>query len=194
VIIKTNNFAGYVAPPGFTSVKATFKVPRLTCSSTSTGLAPAVDLIGPEGLDTEAGVEADCPANQWVIYFTINGHTTTSIAVSPGNTMTATASETLSLSEVKVKDDTTGATEATSGAGGAITTILIGDLGNFSGPNVYLPPSRFSTDPFTNVTVGGMSLGTVNPTEAEWVYGKTVWLATGAIQGGNAFTVTFKKN
>jgi len=39
-----------------------------------------------------------------------------------------------------------------------------------------------------------MSLGTVNPTEAEWVHGKTVWLATGAIQGGNAFTVTFKKN
>ena len=53
---------------------------------------------------------------------------------------------------------------------------------------------RFTTDPFTNVTVGGKSLGSASPAEAEWVHGKTVWLATSAIQGGNAFAVTFKKN
>jgi hypothetical protein len=193
-IINTNDFAGYAVPSGFTSAQATFKIPRTSCGSTQTGLDPDIDLVGPEGLDSQVGISQFCGTNSWFVYFIINGKQTNSITVAAGNTVTATASETLSLTNLKLKDDTTGASNAVSGPGGTVTSILIGDEANYLSPYAYLPPSRFTTDSFTKVTAGGMSLGLTDPVEAEWVHGKTVWLATSAIQGGNAFTVTFKEN
>jgi hypothetical protein len=192
VPIKTNDFAGYVVPPGFTSAQATFKVPKLTCDTFSTALTPDIDLIGPEGLDSEVGAFAQC-GGQWITYFYINGHQTNSISVTPGDTITVTASETLKLTELKIKDNTTGATNALSGTGGAVTNILIGDEA-LNGPYNNIPPSRFTIEPFSKVTVGGKSLGSVNATPANWVNGKTTWLSTGAIQGGNAFTIKFLHN
>jgi hypothetical protein len=191
--ISTNEFAGYVAPPGFTSAQATFKVPRLSCGSNSTGLDPDIDLTGPEGLDSEVGAFAQCPGGQWTAYFYINGQQTNSISLTPGSTITVTGSETPKLTELKIKDDTTGSTNALSGTGGTVTDVLIGDEA-LNGPYDSLPPSRFTTDPFSKVTVGGMSLGEVNATPANWVNGKTTWLSTGAIQGGSAFTLTFQHN
>jgi hypothetical protein len=190
--IKTNNFAGYVAPPGFTSAQATFKLPKLTCDTFSTALTPDIDLIGPEGLDSEVGAFSQC-GGQWTTYFLINGHQTNSISANSGDTITVTASETLKLTELKIKDNTTGATNALSGTGGAVTNMLIGDEA-LNGPYSNLPPSRFTTELFSKVTVGGKSLGLVNATPANWVSGKTTWLSTGAIQGGNAFTIRFLHN
>jgi Peptidase A4 family len=196
-IIQEVASAGWLAPPGPSTVSATFKIPHISCTSANVGIAPGAYLnVGIGGGFSGAGVSEYCENGQLTdeAYSVINSTQTALFTVNLGDTMAVSISETLKggTSE-KVTDVTTGATASPTGAGGGPTGVFAGTLGIVINGS-YLGVPTFTNVPFSAVRIGGKTLGSVKPAELERVSGKTVQLVPSAITGGTAFKVLFKHN
>jgi hypothetical protein len=194
-IVKTGDFAGYAATPSSGTLKgqATFKVPKITCTSVNAGFHEQVSLTGPAGVDTEAGEQQYCVSGQLTqdVFFIANGtDTISSLTIQPGNTITASASENEAETTVTVKDLTTGKSDGVSGPGGiGVTQVQVGAQ-KFE-PSI---PS-FKPIPVTNVTISGKSLESVNPVEIGMYLGATgatAEMVPGPISDDTNFTLVFK--
>jgi hypothetical protein len=191
-IIKTDDDAGYVTPPGSSTIKATFKVPHVTCTSTNSGVFPGAFAFGLSDFSgAAAGVWCISGQATYEALNFINNTQTDLFTVNPNDTVTVTVSETATKTLVTLKDVTTGSAASTPGPGGGVTSTLAGTVNaSINGVDVGVP--KFKSDSFTAVSIGGHPLGSVKPTEVERVNGKTVQLVPTAITGGNAFSVVFK--
>jgi hypothetical protein len=193
LLIKAAQFAGYAAPPGYSSAQATFKVPTVRCGSAVQGVAEGVVLDGPEAQDTEAGVAEFCNLGRtYYAYVIINGKGRNWFSVRPGDTVTASASETASLTDVRVQDVTSGAINEVTGRGGSVTSALVGESANTDNAGNFIPPAPFTADRFTDVKIGSHFIGLLSPVAVEWVRGNLTLAKPGRISGSRSFTVTFK--
>lgn len=192
-IIKTNDFAGYaVTPKSAVTVAATFTVPVITCTSTTSGLAVGVYVAGPiRDSQTQAFVALHCDNGKAIDVgaIAINGKLTVlTTAISPSDSVAVSISESPTAASATLKDVTTGVTTTLSGGGGGETQVLVGDVYY----NQSTPVAKLTSNRLTAVKVGGQRLGSLSPTPAEWVKGKTVQAWPTAITGGNSFNVLFK--
>jgi len=72
-----------------------------------------------------------------------------------------------------------------------VFTPLIGTIG-VADNGVPGGVPKFKTLPFTSVSVGGKSLGSLKPVAVDRYSGKILQLEPSAITGGNAFNMLFK--
>jgi hypothetical protein len=193
-IIKTVNSVGYVAGPGYHSAKVTFKVAKVTCPSVDAAYLPGAFVNGPDFGNSGAMVVEWCHNGQLLYYAQseINNVFSTLYNVVPGDTITASVSETVGGTLVTVADHTSGATQTVTGPGGGETSAWIGASAGTDGAQIDVP--AFKPDPFTNATIGGKPLGSVHPAEMEMVSGAIVRVEPSAITGGSAFKMVFKHN
>jgi hypothetical protein len=193
-IIKTINSVGYVAGPGYHSAKVTFKVPKVTCPSVDAAYVPGAFVTGPDGGNSSATVVVWCRNGQLLYYAQsgINGTPAELFTVTPGDTVTASVSETVGGTLLSVTDHTSGATQTVTGPGGGVTSAWVGAAAGTDGSQIDVP--AFKPDSFTNASIGGKPLNSVSPAEMETVSGAIVRVEPGAITSGNAFKMIFKHN
>jgi hypothetical protein len=194
-IIKTINAVGYAAGPEYHSAKVTFKVPTITCPSVDAAYVPGAFADGPDGGFGEAAVVTWCHNGQLLYYAQTvinNGAPSELFTVAPGDSVTASISETVGGTLITVTDHTSGATQTVTGPGGGVTSAWVGAWAGNDGSQIDVP--AFKPDSFTGASIGGKPLGSVNPVEMEMVSGSVVRVEPGAITSGNAFNMLFKHN
>lgn len=195
-VIKTGNFAGYAVAPGPFMGQAHFKVPKVTCTSANSGVLSGVFLVGPGGLNSQAGIAADCTGGKasYFVYFIINNVRTNSLTVKPGDSVTVTASEIVDGANLgtalRVHDGTSGAAPFLTGPGGGVTGVLVG-CGQETVGGTRVGVAKFTSILFKNVVFGRVALGAAGPVAAEMVIGTTVQMVPTAIVLGDEFNVVF---
>ena len=203
--MTSTSFAGWAfAPAGATSVTAEFKVPTLTCTSTTRGIAPISALQS--GTSTSpstsaAGVLLACsggsPAAEAAVIVNNTQFGDTTNAVHPGDLMKGTVVISASKTTATIADLTTGHTFkfTKSGTGGTAMDEAIIDDALVSSTG-QLPVVNFGKISFRKGAVNGKAIGTVSPSQAFNMQTKTgvLQILTGAITGTakNAFLTTFK--
>jgi hypothetical protein len=187
------NWGGYAATGTFTSAKASWTLPAVTCTSDSELYAPWVGIDGYSSTTVEqTGVAADCSSGtlQWEpwyemypkspVYFTETVKTGDSFTGSV--TVTSKGKYTLTLT-----DSTQGWTktfnETLKSAKDASAEAIVE-----SPPGAY---PKFASQPFTNVEFNGKTLSSFSPTKLTAANGSGTVVA-GAISDGTNFTLTEK--
>jgi Peptidase A4 family len=196
--INGYNWGGYAATgSGFTSVSATWVTPSATCTHSYDLYAPWVGLDGYGSSTVEqTGVATDCssgsPKNEpWYEMYPaapvyLN---TSSYPVSAGNTIHASvvyagsSNYTLTLQNVSRGWTYTITKKLTSARRSSAEVIIE------SPPGAY---PNFHSVSFTAATVNGATLGSFGPVAMDPSYNGVYEAHTGALSGGNAFSITYQ--
>lgn len=201
----STTFGGWVfAPKAATSVTVKFKMPTLTCTSATSGMAAVAELF--TGTSTSpkfnaAGVGLECtggsPAASAAVV--VNGTQSNSTHVlHVGDVMKSTVVTSATKTTATIADLTKGHTFTftKSGTGAASLQEQIGDIPLVSSTGKKLPVVNFGKVSFSAGAVGGKALGSVTPSEAVNMQTgtKVLEILTSAITGTskNAFTTTWK--
>jgi len=201
----STSFGGWTfTPTGALSVTAKFKIPALTCTSTTSGVGPtAVMVTGTTSSPkfNAAGVLMECsggkPAAAPAVV--VDGAPTVgSNALFAGDVMKSTIVTSATKTTATVADLTTGHTFklTKSGTGAASLQELIIDDSLTSG-TTQLPVANFGKVTFSAGAVGGKPLGSVTPAGTAvnmQTSTNVLQILTGALFGikKNAFTTTWK--
>jgi Peptidase A4 family len=200
----TPNWAGYAVTGSdgeFSSVSAGYTVPALKCPGGSQASGLWVGLDGDTTLTVEqTGIAALCKGTtpkyySWYEFYPNAPHNFPN-TIKPGDAISASVTYSGDGNYVLyIKDSTQhwSHTVHQSGEGdnGSAEAILEAPLNRY-GETADL--SNFGTASFTSVTVNGMAIGTLDPTEIVMTdsAGKTK-AAVSALATNNGFTVTFKR-
>lgn len=200
----STGFGGWVfAPKAAKSVTAEYKVPKLKCTSTATGVGPiAVFLTGKSSAPTfnAAGLLMECSSGKAVMQAAVEvdgkakGGTVPPVA---GDLIQATITSSTTKTTATVKDLTKGHTFTVtlSGKGAAPLQQLIIDDSLANG-TTQIPLANFGTNTFTSAAVSGKAIGTVTPRTAVNMQTakKVLQISAGPITGSkkNMFTNTWK--
>ena len=148
-ISKTNYGAGYFAYPStgnVGSVSATFRVPAIHCQSASDQewLLPGIWVYDSSGnLTQQVDVNLNCNNGAMLLEAVIcinGGSCDTSLAITPGDLIVATLSETPSGSFGQIRDITSGQTKSVSGTAAPTNdyTVFVG----IEGPSLFVRRRR----------------------------------------------------
>jgi hypothetical protein len=185
--VQTTGFAGYgVAHTGNQSTTSKFNVPKLTCSSTDSGVAPVV-FVGAEGgtsLDG-GGVLAQCSSGKQVntaFLITDGAETNFSNKVRANDSIQVTISVGTPGSSTEIKNLTAARafTEDQSGNDSDADQELIG-LDSVVVSGTQLPAAELKSAAFSDATINSAKLGTLSPVKLVWVDGCSTVLTPGAI-------------
>jgi hypothetical protein len=197
-------FGGWAfTPTGAVSVTAKFKIPALTCTSTTSAIGPAAVMVTGTTSSPKfnaAGVLMECSGGKPAVApsVVVDGTGTVgSNAVFVGDVMKSTIVTSATTTTATVADLTTGHTFklTKSGTGAASLQELIIDDSLTSG-TTQLPVVNFGKVTFSAGAVGGKPLGSVTPAGTA-VNMETsthvLQILTGALTGikKNAFTTTW---
>lgn len=202
----STSFGGWAfTPAGALSVTAKFKIPKLTCTSTTAGVGPvAVMVTGTTSAPkfNAAGVLMQCsggaPAAAPAVV--VDGTATVgSNALFVGDVMKSTITTSATKTTATVADLTTGHTFklTKSGLGAASLQELIIDDSLASSTGTQLPVANFGKVTFSAGAVGGKPLGSVTPAGTAvnmQTSTNVLQILTGALTGinKNAFLTTWK--
>ena len=195
VASASSNAAGYYVTPtyGFASASATFVVPKVTCSTSSTyqyfGLFDDNPANGP-GSYTLASIEAVCSSGSLTdTYFAwINGTEQNPTGIKAGDTIVVSLFQTASNEVAIVNDITTNISYS------ALNNPLP-DTGMMVGVDSSIPTAQFSKVSFTQVQVNGQYLNALSSTSTQYnlLDGAKTLIKTSAVASpGDTFTLTFK--
>jgi hypothetical protein len=191
-------FAGYItAPTTITSAAATIVVPNYTCPKKVAAIAAAAIVYDSTGAQfSSAEVYLGCSRKTIVLTVLTDVNNTygvQSITIHMGDVVQLSATCGPSGIDVSIDDMTTSSTgSASSSASETCTQAEIGDDGvaNQRGTSVVSLPS-FGSITYTSATVDGASLGSFNPTAANYFEGKKNVITTGSLtDGGLVFSTT----
>ncbi|WP_051825411.1 G1 family glutamic endopeptidase [Kitasatospora aureofaciens] len=196
----SGNWAGYAATGGrFTSVKASWVQPAVSCNGTDTWSSFWVGLDGDGSNSVEqTGTEADCSSGSPVysawyeMYpaYPVNYSNT----VRPGDHFTASVTTSGSGSFTLTLSDTTAGWSRTvnkslKSAALASAEVIAEAPSSSSG---VLPLSNFGSVAFSGSTVNGQALGGFSPDAITMASGGTTKATTSGLSGGSSFSVTWK--
>ncbi|MEU4116791.1 G1 family glutamic endopeptidase [Kitasatospora sp. NPDC028055] len=196
----SGNWSGYAATGGrFTSVKASWVQPAVSCTGTDTWSSFWVGLDGDGSNSVEqTGTEADCSGgspvySSWYeMYpaYPVNYSNT----VRPGDHFTASVTTNGSGSFTLTLADTTAGWSRTvnkslKSAALASAEVIAEAPSSSTG---VLPLSNFHSVSFSSATVNGQSLGGFNPDAITMASGGVTKATTSGLSGGSAFSVTWK--
>jgi hypothetical protein len=200
----STGFGGWVfAPKAAKSVTAEYKVPKLKCTSASTGVGPiAVFTTGKSSAPNfnAAGLLMECMSGKAVMQAAVEvdgkakGGTVPPVA---GDLIQVTITSSTTKTTATAKDLTKGHTFTVtlSGKGAAPLQELIIDDSLANG-TTQIPLANFGTNTFTSAAVSGKAIGTVTPrTQVNMQTAKKVLqISAGPITGSkkNMFTNTWK--
>jgi hypothetical protein len=189
----SSNWAGYAAhSTTYTSVKASWAQPTMTCAAGDSG-AYAAFWVGIDGYSSasveQAGTEADCDGTtaEYFAWYDLYPADPVYLSntVKPGDSMTVTVSATTKDVFTLTIDDATQGWNHTAKAtetGAARTSAEV--IAEVSEPSQTLPAKNSVT--FTNADVNGGTLGASNPTEIN-----SAEVTCGSIINGTKFTCTW---
>jgi peptidase A4-like protein len=193
------NWAGYAATGGgFTSVTSTWTQPTAACTSATTYSSFWVGLDG-DGSSTveQTGTSADCSGgspNYYAWYemypkYPVN----LSLAVRAGDSLTGTVSvDTHGRYTLTLRNNSTSQ---------SFTTTQKGHGANYSAEAIaeapssrsgVLPLTNFGTASFSNTLVNGQPIGGFTYDRIDMASGSTTNAQTSSLNGGTAFSVTWK--
>ncbi|MFH9352197.1 G1 family glutamic endopeptidase [Kitasatospora sp. NPDC017646] len=196
----SGNWAGYAATGGrFTSVKASWVQPAVSCNGTDTWSSFWVGLDGDGSNSVEqTGTEADCSGGTPVYSAWYEMYpqypSNFSSTVRPGDHFTASVTTSGSGSFTLTLSDTTAGWSHTvnkslKSAALASAEVIAEAPSSSSG---VLPLSNFGSVSFSGSTVNGQALGGFNPDSITMASGGTTKATTSGLSGGSAFSVTWK--
>lgn len=202
----STGFGGWAfSPKTATSVTAEFKLPTLTCTSTTSGVGPGTYMVTGSTSSPNfnaSGVLLECSSGKLAgaAAVTVDGTTTFSThALRVGDLMKATIVTSKSKTTVTVADLTKGDTFTLTKSGkgaAALQEFVIDDSLVSSKTSKQLPVANFGTISFSSGAVSGKPLGSVTPNEAVNMQTskKVLQILTGPLTGTkkNAFTTTWK--
>ena len=195
----SSSFAGYQVDLAATTVKATFKLPALTCtSSTYAGMVPNVGLTNFTSNDfSSAGVYVTC-SNGSPSYASLaeinNRYSDLTQTLNAGDTIKLSLSASAKSTVVSIADLTNKSTVKSSvsgaGGGGTFTGASVGES-TIGSPSV--PIAQFSTLRFSAITVNGHTLAAGGTLFGSDLYnGTTLQISAGAVsKAGNSFLTKF---
>jgi hypothetical protein len=199
--VTSTAFAGWAfGAAGATSVTSEFKVPKLTCTSTPTGVGPSSIMATNNNADGNvAGVLAVCSSGKPLLIPTVtvnNTETNGTQKVTAGDLMKATVVTSATKTTSTLQDLTHKFTLTKSAkSAGAASEELIGNTAVLSG-TTQVGVAKFGTITFTNAAVSGKAIGSVKPQVAVNMQtkAKVLQILTGKITGTkkNQFTTTWK--
>jgi hypothetical protein len=198
--MKSPLFAGYAAAPaasGATTASDTFKVPTVSgCTATTSAASSGAAISSTLKKLWGAGVVLGCKGGKagYEGTGTIASVTTNLLAVSPGDTITVTASLTASKGSITFADTTKKFSKTLSGAGGTAMYALdgMGAVPTKVGSTTNLPIPNFGKVTFTGAKLNGKTPAT-GGVGVDMVVGTTVKIVTSALgTGGNTWTETWK--
>ncbi|MFD5462859.1 G1 family glutamic endopeptidase [Kitasatospora sp. NPDC127059] len=196
----SGNWSGYAATGSrFTSVKASWVQPAVSCTGTNTWSSFWVGLDGDGSNSVEqTGTEADCSGGSPVysawyeMYpaYPVNFGNT----VRPGDHFTASVTTSGSGSFTLTLSDTTAGWSHTvnkslKSAALASAEVIAEAPSSSSG---VLPLSDFGSVSFSGSTVNGQALGAFSPDNITMASGGTTKATTSGLSGGSSFSVTWK--
>lgn len=198
--MTSTNWSGYVATGGgFTSVTSSWVQPTVSC--TSPGVVSfwvGLDGWGDNTVE-QTGSGADCRSGSpqyyaWWETFPTNSQQTYSVAVSPGDHMTATATFTNGQYQLQVADLDQGWSKTTTAAAPTGSSNLSAEVvaeAASLGNNVTQLPD-FGTASFTGGTINGNSLNNAGAQALNMVNSSgSVIASTGTADSSGDFAVTY---
>ena len=188
--------AGYDAAPtvGFASASATLVVPKLTCTSKTSGSGQFLGLFdtNPTSGNTQAhvvsAVSVLCGSSgpTYSFFAYVEGLEVAPTGIKPGDTVVLSLVQTASVELATVDDLTTKETVTESNTPLPDSAIDVG-------VDSIVPTEQFSKAVFTKVQVNGQYLNTVPSTQYDVLNGAKTLLKTSAIASpGDSFSVTYK--
>lgn len=190
--INGYNWSGMVATgSGFTSTKASWVEPSVTCNSSSDLMAPWVGIDGYGSNSVEqTGVATDCstgsPVYQaWYEMYPKSPVYYTNI-VRAGDHITAGVTRSNRSYTLTLTDSTQGWTKTTTksyrGANASADFVIESPTGAYP---------RFSTVTYTGATVNGSALGNFGPVAMDASNGSGYEDHTSALSGGTSFSISY---
>ena len=192
----SSNWSGYAATGGgFTSVTSSWTQPSASCGS-ATSFWVGLDGDGSSTVE-QTGTSADCSGGSARYYawyemypkYPVN----LSMAVSPGNSITATVSVTGNgRYTLHIHNNTTG---------GDFSITQKGHGQNYSAEAIaeapssrsgVLPLTNFGSVNFSGTVVNGQPIGTFNPDRIDMVSGGTTKASTGPLSNTGDFSITWE--
>jgi hypothetical protein len=187
--------AGYDARlASTTSVRATFKAPRLTCGPQISGIDPVTYLTSSSAY-AASGLISACQSGAPIYLSDVGVGNTQQVvqqSVTPGDTIVSMVTFAGGHAQATLQD-TTKNWKATFGASLAKPTDAIVGVADPLHNGMPVPLAKFAPVKFSTVTVGGKPLASRAPIAITMTgSGGIVRAVPSSITGGNAFTVTFK--
>jgi hypothetical protein len=193
------NQAGYfVYATGSLTIVDSFKVPTVTCTSTT--LQAVMDsalLFRPTGVSNGAGVIISCtngsPAYAGALVVN-NSVTYTTFVPSPGDTIVATASVSATSVTVQVKDTTQKTSQTGTGSGVANSLAFWGVESLLNG-GAALPVPTFTKTRISKGTLNGATVRASGGSAADLMETSVIDIHTGPLDlAGNSWTETFRNS
>jgi hypothetical protein len=195
-------FVGFTAAPASATAKASFKVPVLTCTSTTSGIALGALVFTGAGATaslTAAEVFAVCSGGTaaYAAVTVVNGHqvAATAWAPNPGDTISVSVLEAATAGKAVVKDATQkrSFSQSKTTAGAPIAFVGIGIDALFSG--TQLPVPQFATFKFFAGSLDGVTVHAAGavPVNMQTSPGNVLQIFTGKLNmTGNTWSELFK--
>jgi cytolysin (calcineurin-like family phosphatase) len=193
----STNWAGYAATGStYTNVSTTFTQPKVTCKS---GDQYSSFWVGLDGYSSDSveqtGTEADCAGktaeySAWIEMYPADP-VTYSNTVKPGDVITETVSEASNKYTLTLVDSTEGWTKTTTKTESGLARSSAEVIAEAPYSGEVLPLANFGTVTFSNNTVDGSSLSSLDPTGINMATSSGTAEATTSAFSGNSFSITW---